>query len=202
LKKATWLVPMMLLAACVTPGTRTKVGAGAGAVTGAVVGGALGGWKGAAVGAVTGAVAGGAAGNLLDRQVAELKARDANASRTATGILVKLKDDLLFHTGSDVLKPEAVRNVAALAEVLKKYPQDRIEVHGYTDSTGPAVYNEELSMRRAEAVRKVLVQNGVGEAQALSMGLGESQPLASNATEAGRAQNRRVELKISVPAQG
>ena len=198
MKKATWLVPMLLLAACATPGTRTKVGAGAGAATGAVVGGALGGWKGAAVGALTGAVAGGAAGNLLDRQVAELKARDADASRTANGILVKLKDDLLFPVGGDVLNPEAAEEVAALGDVLAKYPEDRIEVRGYTDSTGPSVYNQGLSMRRSEAVRRVLVQGGVSEKQALSIGMGKTEFLASNATAAGRARNRRVELRIAL----
>src|SRR3954451_5088134 len=187
-----------LAAACATPGTRTAVGAGAGGATGAAVGGILGGWKGAAVGAAVGAVAGGAAGNLLDKQAAELKAKDTDAQRTANGILVKLKEDLLFTTGSDVLKPEAVEQIASLGDVLAKYPDDRIEVRGYTDSRGSARLNEDLSYRRAEAVRKVLVSRGVSEKQALSIGMGEKEPVASNGTATGRAKNRRVELHIAM----
>jgi outer membrane protein OmpA-like peptidoglycan-associated protein len=163
-----------------------------------VVGGVVGGWKGAAIGAAAGAVAGGAVGNLLDRQAAELKAQRADAVRTADGILVKLKEDLLFTTGSDVLKPEAVEQVAALGDILAKYPDDRIEVRGYTDSTGPARFNEDLSYRRAEAVRKVLVSRGVSDKQALSVGMGEKEPVASNASATGRAKNRRVELRIAM----
>ncbi len=86
MKTLTGVVAAMTLLACATPGTRTAVGAGAGAVTGAVVGGVLGGVKGAVVGGAVGAVAGGAAGNILDRQVAELRAKDANAQRTANGM--------------------------------------------------------------------------------------------------------------------
>src|SRR5690349_236901 len=95
----TTLGSLMLLAAvaCASSGenTRTKVGAGAGAATGAAVGGAIGGWKGAAVGGVTGAVAGGAAGHLLDKQAEELRKKDIAATRTANGILVRLKNELL-----------------------------------------------------------------------------------------------------------
>src|SRR5207302_9854960 len=116
---------------------------------------------------------------------------------TANGILVKLKEDLLFTTGSDVLEPGAVEQIAALGDILAKYPDDRIEVRGYTDSTGSAQLNEQLSYGRAEAVRKVLVSRGVSDKQALSIGMGEKEPVASNATARGRAKNRRVELHIA-----
>src|SRR3954470_2110170 len=177
-----------LAAACATPGTRTAVGAGAGGATGAVVGGALGGWKGAAVGAAVGAVAGGAAGNLLDKQAAELKAKDADASRTASGILVKLKEDLLFTTGSDVLKPEAVEQIASLGDILAKYPDDRIEVRGYTDSTGSESFNEQLSYRRAGGGGQGLGSRGGGGEEALSAGPrggAESAGLARRERQAG-----------------
>jgi outer membrane protein OmpA-like peptidoglycan-associated protein len=142
-------------------------------------------------------VAGGAAGNILDRQAAELKKKDAATKRTAEGILVQLREDLLFHWNSDVLKPEAVQHLAGIAEILARYPQNQIEVKGFTDSTGKVAYNEALSLRRAEAVRKVLTQHGVKDAQVMAIGMGQQEPVASNATPEGRAKNRRVELHIA-----
>lgn len=198
MKTVTALLASMSLLACATPGKRTAVGAGAGAATGAVVGGALGGGKGAAVGAVTGAVAGGAAGNILDRQMAELKAKDARATRTANGILVRLKEDLLFEVNSDVLRPQAIDELSSLGDVLAKYPQDRIQVMGFTDSTGTAEYNDDLSRRRAEAVRRILISRGLQENQAVAIGMGEQSPVATNATREGRSKNRRVELHIAL----
>jgi outer membrane protein OmpA-like peptidoglycan-associated protein len=173
------------------------VGAGAGAATGAAIGGAAAGWKGAAVGAVTGAVAGGAAGHLLDKQAEELRQKDINATRTANGILVQLRDELLFKTDSATLKSGATDHLAELGDVLARYPEDHIEVMGFTDSTGSAEHNQDLSMRRAEAVRRTLVQRGVSEKQALAIGRGETEPVATNGTPHGRAKNRRV-LRIAL----
>jgi outer membrane protein OmpA-like peptidoglycan-associated protein len=199
--KTTIIGSMLLaLAACASSGenTRTKAGAGAGAATGAVVGGAVAGWKGAAVGGVAGAVAGGAAGHLLDKQAEELRQKDIAATRTANGIMVQLENELLFETNSAELKPGAAQHLGELADVLIKYPDDRIEVVGFTDNTGSRSYNHELSVRRAEAVRRVLVQRGIPEKRAIAAGLGETQPVASNETAAGRAKNRRVELRIAM----
>ena len=198
--KTTVGAMVLLLAACASSGenTRTKVGAGAGAATGAAVGGAVGGWKGAAVGGVTGAVAGGFAGHLLDKQAEELRQKNINATRTTNGILVQLKNELLFEVNSAELKPSAVQHLGELASVLVKYPDDHIEVVGFTDSSGPEAYNQDLSQRRAEAVRRVLIERGIPEKQAMSVGLGEAQPVASNDTSAGRARNRRVELRIAM----
>ena len=135
---------------------------------------------------------------MLDKQAAELRRRDIDASRTASGILVRLKDELLFEVDSATLRPEATEHLAALGDVLAKYPDDHIEVVGFTDSTGSSAHNQELSVRRAEAVRRILVQRGVSEKQALAIGMGERQPIASNETVAGRARNRRVELRIAL----
>jgi outer membrane protein OmpA-like peptidoglycan-associated protein len=179
-------VPMLVLVACVTPEKRTAIGAGAGAATGAVVGAALGGWKGAAAGAVAGGAVGAAAGNMLDRETAELKQKDATTKRTAEGILVRLKEDLLFNVDSDVLKAGAVEKLASLGDILAKYPNNKIEVRGYTDATGSEKYNEALSLRRAEAVRKVLMERGVAEAQMMAIGMGKTEPVASNTTPEGR----------------
>jgi outer membrane protein OmpA-like peptidoglycan-associated protein len=191
---------LLALLACAGSGenTRTKVGAGAGAATGAAVGGAVGGWKGAAVGGVTGAVAGGAAGYLLDKQAEELRKKDIAATRTANGILVRLENELLFDTDSDALRPSATKSLADLAGVLKKYPDEHVEVVGFTDSTGSEDHNRDLSMRRAEAVRRVLLEQGISDKAARAIGMGEAQPVATNETRAGRSKNRRVELRIAM----
>src|ERR1700682_1322388 len=186
------------LAACATPGERTAIGAGGGAAVGAGVGALAGGWEGAAIGALVGGVAGGAIGNYLDKQAQELQAV-TNARRTENGILVDLKSSLLFSTDSAVLKPAAVEQIAQLGDILGRYPDDRIRVQGHTDSTGSAAHNEELSLRRAEAVRDVLASRGVNPRQMLVAGAGAARPIADNSTPEGRAPNRRVEVYIDVP---
>lgn len=198
-KTYSLIVLAALAAACATPGERTAIGAGGGAAVGAGVGAIAGGWKGAAIGAAVGGVAGGAVGNYLDKQAQELKQVAETTKRTRDGILVDLKSKLLFTTDSSVLKPEAVDMVAKLGDVLAKYPEDRIRIAGYTDSTGSRAHNEELSMRRAQSVRDVLQGRGVKAEQMVVEGMGPEAPVASNATAAGRAQNRRVELHIDVP---
>jgi outer membrane protein OmpA-like peptidoglycan-associated protein len=200
-KYLTLILMASVAAACATPGKRTAIGAGGGAAAGAGVGAIVGGWKGAAIGAAVGGVAGGAVGNYLDKQAQELKEVAENTKRTKDGILVDLKSKLLFTTDSSVLKPEAVEMVAKLGDVLAKYPEDRIRIVGHTDSTGSLAYNEELSMRRAKAVRDVLQGRGVKPEQMLVEGMGPERPIASNGTAAGRAQNRRVELHIDVPTE-
>jgi outer membrane protein OmpA-like peptidoglycan-associated protein len=186
------------LGACATPEQRTAIGAGGGAAVGAGVGALAGGWEGAAIGALVGGIAGGAVGNYLDKQAQELQ-QVADARRTENGILVNLKSSLLFSSDSAVLKPAAVEQIAQLGDILGRYPDDRIEVQGHTDSTGSATHNEELSLRRAEAVRDVLASRGVNPRQMLVEGAGAAQPVADNATANGRAANRRVELHIDVP---
>jgi len=192
------VVLVAALAACATPGERTAIGAGGGAAVGAGVGAIAGGWEGAAIGAVVGGLAGGAIGNYLDKQAQELK-EVANAKRTEDGILVDLKSSLLFSSNSAVIRPAAVEQIAKLGDILAKYPHDRIRIQGHTDSTGSAAYDEELSLRRAEAVRDVLASRGVSQRQMLVEGAGASNPIADNSTPEGRAENRRVELHIDVP---
>ena len=198
-KFLTSIPVIAILAACATPGARTAVGAGGGAAVGAGVGAVAGGWKGAAIGAAIGGVAGGAVGNYLDKQAQELKEVAENTKRTEDGILVDLKSKLLFNTDSAVLKPEAVEQIAKLGDILVKYPEDRIRIQGHTDSTGSAAHNEELSKRRAQSVREVLVGRGVKPEQMLVEGVGEARPVADNSTASGRAKNRRVELHIDIP---
>src|SRR4051812_32620299 len=201
MQKSLTFVLIAALAACATPGKRTAIGAGGGAAVGAGVGAIAGGWKGAAIGAAVGGLAGGAAGNYLDKQAEELKEVAESTQRTKDGILVDLKSRLLFTTDSAVLKPEAVEMVGKLGEIFAKYPEDRIRIAGFTDSTGTVAHNEELSLRRARAVRDVLQDRGVKPQQMIVEGMGQEQPVATNATAAGRARNRRVELHIDMPTQ-
>ena len=198
---ASALVLSMMGAGCATPGKRTAVGAGAGAIVGAGAGALIGkGWGGAAVGAAAGAVAGGAVGNYLDKQAQELEKAGAPVERTEDGaIVVKMPGDLLFATNSATLSPQSVDEVNKLAEVLVKYPEDRIQVSGHTDSTGSDEYNKQLSLKRADAVAQVLLRRGVKPEQVATAGAGELQPVQSNDTPSGRAANRRVQLHIDVP---
>jgi outer membrane protein OmpA-like peptidoglycan-associated protein len=85
--------------------------------------------------------------------------------------------------------------------VLVKYPDDQIQVVGFTDDTGSEQHNQDLSMRRAEAVRRVLVDRGIPEKRARAIGMGEAQPVATNDSPEGRAKNRRVELRIAMVKQ-
>jgi outer membrane protein OmpA-like peptidoglycan-associated protein len=194
----------LLLAAagsgCATAGKRTAIGAGGGAAAGAGVGALVGGWKGAAIGAAVGGAAGGGVGYYLDRQHKELQ-KVAETRKTEDGLLVQLKSDLLFKTDSAVLKPAAIDQLTQLGDILAKYPKDRIRIEGYADSTGSARHNEELSQRRAESVRSVLVGRGVKDQQVTALGMGDTRPVSTNATAAGRAKNRRVELHIDVPGE-
>ncbi len=188
----------VLLAGCATAGQRTAIGAGGGAVAGAGVGALLGGWKGAAIGAGVGALAGGSVGLYLDKQAKELE-QVAETKRTENGVIVKMKSEILFDPGSAVLKDGAIAQIEKVGEILAKYGDDRVRIEGHTDATGTAAKNEELSLRRADAVKRILLGRGVQEAQVTALGMGETKPIGDNKTAGGRAQNRRVELHIDVP---
>lgn len=186
--------------ACTSPGKRTAIGAGAGAGAGAAIGGASGGWKGAGIGAAAGAAVGAAVGNYLDKQYKELE-RVADTKRLKNGILVDLKNDLLFDVGEAELRPKAINQLHEVGRILAKYEQNRIRIGGHTDSTGSTALNEELSEKRAEVVKDVLRAQGVREEQMEVLAFGEESPIATNETARGRQLNRRVELLIDVPAE-
>jgi outer membrane protein OmpA-like peptidoglycan-associated protein len=183
---------------CQTAGKRTAIGAGAGAAAGAGVGALVGGKKGALIGLGVGALAGGSVGLYLDKQQKELE-KVAETKRTEHGLLVELKNDILFDTRSNELKSDAVMQLVQVGDIVAKYGDDRVKIEGHTDSTGGAAFNEMLSRERAASVKDVLVARGVKEQQISVTGFGETKPVASNDTAAGRAKNRRVELHIDVP---
>ncbi len=192
------------LLACETAGKRTAIGAGVGAVVGAGAGALLGGkhnrGTGAIIGAGVGALAGGSVGLYLDKQAKELEATKlAEVKRTENGLLVQMASDILFESGSSALTETSIQNVEKIGKILAKYSDDRIRVVGHTDSVGGKAYNEELSLRRADAVKRVLVGCGVQDKQITALGMGEAQPVATNDSAAGRKKNRRVELHIDVP---
>jgi outer membrane protein OmpA-like peptidoglycan-associated protein len=158
----------------------------------------VGGKKGALIGLGVGALAGGSVGLYLDKQRAELE-KVAQVKKTENGLLVQMKNDILFDTGSDALKAEGIVELNKMADILAKYSDDRVRIEGHTDSVGDAKHNQALSERRASAVKTVLVSRGVQEQQIQVHGWGETKPIADNATADGRAKNRRVELHIDVP---
>ena len=128
-------------------------------------------------------------------QLRTLVTEITNLRETSRGIVISLSD-ILFDVNKATLKPGAQTNIGRIAAVLKQYPDKQIAVEGHTDATGADAYNQKLSEDRAAAVRASLVQGGVDPASITSKGLGETQPVATNDTPAGRQQNRRVEVVV------
>jgi outer membrane protein OmpA-like peptidoglycan-associated protein len=208
-----FVIIIILLTSCATEKKRTAVGAGVGAVAGAGIGAIIGhqtghAGAGAAIGAATGALIGGGIGYYLDKQAAELKEIQAieNVRQERDRLIATMSNSLLFDVNSAIIKPGAIDGLTQVADVLNRYPETTIVVKGYTDSTGSEAYNQELSERRAKSVANFMIGKGVDAGRVTSIGFGEQFPIAGNDTEAGRQQNRRVELEIipkdTAPQQG
>jgi outer membrane protein OmpA-like peptidoglycan-associated protein len=118
-----------------------------------------------------------------------------NVKETDRGLVLTL-GDVLFEFDKAELMPGAVRTVDKVVAFLEQYKTRDILIEGHTDSIGTAAYNQELSQRRAEALRDALIKRGIASNRIVAKGYGESYPVASNETEAGRQQNRRVEIVI------
>ena len=192
----------LVLGACASLNNKEKGGI-IGAAGGAVAGGAIGKANGStAKGAILGAVVGGAAGMIIghqmDKQAAELKQNIPGAivERVGEGIQVTFASGLLFDFDSDVVRSEARTNLRNLAASLDKYPGSELLIVGHTDSVGTDAYNLTLSERRAQAAAAYLAAQGVDRARLSSRGLGETEPVAPNDSDAGRSKNRRVEVAI------
>ncbi|MEO0504257.1 MAG: OmpA family protein [Pseudomonadota bacterium] len=175
------------------------IGAGTGAVLGAILNDDNRG-AGAAVGAVLGGAVGAGIGYNLDQQEAELR-RDLGNDRvtiTNTGdrLIVSFPQDILFAVNSFAVRSDLQADLGVLAQSLDSYPNSTIQIVGHTDSDGEAAFNQQLSERRANAVADVLLDRGVPFNRIRTFGRGESQPVASNLTAEGKAQNRRVEIVI------
>jgi len=175
------------------------IGAGAGAVVGGVIGHQSGNTaKGAIIGAVIGGAAGGLIGHQMDQQAKELKQNipGATVERVGEGIQVTFASGLLFDTASDAIRGNARANLDELARSLDKYDGSNLLIVGHTDDVGSESYNQDLSERRADSARRFLVSRNVDPYRIETSGRGETEPVASNDTDSGRARNRRVEVAI------
>jgi len=214
-KIASLLLFVFVLVACAAPQTKTQkggvYGAAGGAAAGAIIGQVIGGdteatlW-GAAIGAAVGGLGGAGIGKMMDNQEQDMRqalaTSEAAAVRREGNLLaVTFKGDVTFDTNSAVVKPGLYAEIDRVAGVLTQYPQTLIRVEGHTDSVGTEAYNMDLSFRRANSVRDLLVQRGVTMSRIQPVGFGETMPVATNDTEAGRQLNRRVEIKIAPQAQ-
>lgn len=175
------------------------IGAGAGAAAGAIVGKTFGNTTtGAIIGAAVGGTVGAVIGRQMDNQARELEnsLEGAEIERVGEGIAIKFDSGILFGFDSDALQSDGRTNLSNLANSLKQYPDTEILIVGHTDSAGSDSYNLGLSERRANSAKSHLTAQGIAASRIKTLGRGESEPIADNATEAGRAENRRVEIAI------
>jgi OOP family OmpA-OmpF porin len=142
------------------------------------------------------AVAATARSQALEQELAALKASD-----TERGLVMTLQEGVLFEYNKAELKSGAMRSLEPLITFLREHPDRTLLIEGHTDSTGSNSYNSDLSQRRAEAVRGFLASNGISADRIVARGYGESYPVTTNTTEAGRQQNRRVEVVIAHAGQ-
>ena len=175
------------------------IGAGAGAAVGGVIGNNTGSTaRGAIIGAVVGGAAGAVIGHQMDQQAKEIEQTvpGAKVERVGEGILVTFDSGLLFDFNSDRIRPDAAANLNNLASSLNKFGESKIMIVGHTDNVGTDSYNMDLSNRRSTSASAYLQSRGVPSTRITTTGRGEAEPVASNDTEAGRQQNRRVEIAI------
>jgi outer membrane protein OmpA-like peptidoglycan-associated protein len=182
---------------------KTRRGAGYGAAAGAVVGLLTAGsnpFKSAMIGAAVGALAGGAVGYYMDKQEAKLRQQMAGTGvevvRQGDNITLDMPGNVTFAFDSASLNSQFYPVLDKVAETLKEYDKSVVEVAGHTDSTGSDSYNQTLSERRANSVADYLSSHGMPRTRMVTIGAGEAHPVASNDTEEGRSENRRVELTI------
>lgn len=191
-------VMMMGCADWSNTGKGAAIGAGSGGAIGGLIGNKSGNTAGGAIiGAAVGGAAGAAIGKYMDKQAAELEEiENAKVERVEEGIKLTFESGILFGFDSYSLTPASQESVMELAEILNKYPETNLVIDGHTDNRGAASYNQDLSEKRANAVTNYLKMRGVSGDRLTTVGHGFNDPVASNETEEGRAQNRRVEIGI------
>ena len=182
---------------------RTAVGIGVGALGGYLLGDVIGGdhdRNAKVIGVGIGALAGGVVGNYMDQQEAELRRQTAGTGvdvyRQGDELVLRMPAGITFPVDRYDIQPQFQSTLDQVAQTLSSYNQTYIYVLGHTDSTGSDAYNQTLSDRRAQSVADYLAGHGVTRARIGVRGYGESQPIASNDTDPGRAENRRVEIKV------
>ena len=207
------IATLMALQACTTVDPYTREEKTSKATQGAAIGAAVGAILGVATsdrkkdrmeralaGAGIGAIAGGGVGYYMDTQEAKLRQQLENTgvsvTRNGDNIILNMPGNITFEVNKSDLRPDFVEVLHSVSLVLKEYKSTMIEVAGHTDSSGSDSYNQMLSQQRAQAVTNVLIRDGVEPVRIDTVGYGESHPVASNNTPAGRMQNRRVELTL------
>ncbi len=201
------LLAVSMLTACATdPYTgeskvsKTAWGTGIGALAGAGIGALAGGEKGALIGAGVGAAAGAGTGAYMDVQARKLRQELLNTGvqvQEANGqIYLIMPGNITFDSNDANIKPAFQPVLNSIAKVINEYSKTMVQVNGYTDSTGSAATNNSLSLMRANSISNYLRLRGVNGNRIVSNGYGSSNPIASNATAAGREQNRRVEIVL------
>jgi len=204
----------MLLTSCSTTKNSTKggiIGGAGGALLGAGIGSVLGHGKGAAIGAAVGGAVGVGAGVLIgkkmDKQKAELERIEGAKVETVTdannlqAIKVTFDSGILFATGKSDLNASSKSALLKFASTLKETPETDVTIYGHTDNTGSHAMNTTLSNSRAESVSRFLVANAIQKVRITTEGKAYDEPVADNSTEAGRTQNRRVEVYITANKQ-
>ena len=186
-------------------------GAGIGAAAGAVLGALTGDnskerRERALIGAGIGALTGAGVGAYMDKQEAKLRAQlqgtGVSVTRSGDNLILNMPGNVTFKTASADLNSGFFQVLDSVALVLKEFDKTLIDVEGHTDSDGSDDYNQQLSMQRATSVGNYLQSHGVNNQRIVALGAGESRPIASNATAAGKQQNRRVELKLQPIVRG
>ena len=210
---ASLVASAITLQACTTIDPYTREEKTSNAATGAAIGAAVGAVLGIATskdkkdrkeralkGAGIGAIAGGGVGYYMDVQEAKLRQQLENTgvsvTRNGDNIILNMPSNITFEVDKSEVKPNFAEVLHSVSLVLNEYKSTMIEVAGHTDSTGSESYNQMLSQQRAQAVSNILIQNGIQPVRIDTVGYGESRPIASNGTPAGRQQNRRVELTL------
>jgi outer membrane protein OmpA-like peptidoglycan-associated protein len=185
--------------------SKTAIGAGIGALAGAGIGVLIGDHgserrRNAMIGAGIGALGGGAVGLYMDRQEAELRRRlqasGVSVTRVGDQIVLNMPGNVTFDVDSDAIRPSFYEVLNSVAVVLEEYDKTLVHVTGHTDSTGGLEHNQLLSQRRADAVSSYLAAQGVVSARLMARGYGPTRPIATNSTDEGRRQNRRVEITL------
>ncbi|MFA7439904.1 MAG: OmpA family protein [Sphingomonadaceae bacterium] len=186
-------------------GTGALIGAGAGGLLGVILGGRNNRTE-TIVGAGIGAVAGAGIGHYMDQQERKLREQTAGTGigveRVGDDIVLSMPDNVTFDFNSVALKPQFRPQIEQIAQTLRQYPSTFVDVYGHTDSVGSAEVNQRISEQRAQTVANALATYGVQQARIATRGYGYTMPVASNDTDAGRAQNRRVEIRLSPVTEG
>ena len=207
---AMFLVLTLAATACTTnpytgeqEASKTGIGAGIGAASGAILGAIAGGGKrkNVLLGAGIGALAGGGVGYYMDKQDDELRAQLQNTgvsvTRDGDNIILNMPGNITFATGSSDINADFFAVLNSVALVVNKYEKTYIDIIGHTDNTGSAELNQRLSEARANSVARYLESQKVLPQRIVTSGMGMNNPIASNSTPEGRAQNRRVEIVLT-----